>query len=95
MIRTWALIAILLGVASPGYTAQRVSVAELERILAEAQSLPDGELAAQLSDLQLTERFASARLTRWRASLTGAKSQRALLVLADRSAFLKPPRREA
>jgi VWFA-related protein len=91
VIRTWALIAILLGVASPGYTAQRVSVAELERILAEAQSLPDGELAAQLSDLQLTERFASARLAKWRASLTGAKSQRALLGLADRSAFLKLP----
>jgi hypothetical protein len=66
-------------------------VAELERVLASSQSLPDGELAAQLSDLQLTERLSWARLTRLRAALGGAKSQRALLGLADRSAFLEPP----
>ena len=94
MIRTWALVAVLLGVASPGYSAQRVSVAELERILAESSSLPDGALAGQLADLQLTERFSSAKLEHWRASLAGAKSQRALLGLADRSAFLKLPAAE-
>ncbi|HET6208259.1 MAG TPA: hypothetical protein VFD98_15690, partial [Terracidiphilus sp.] len=94
MIRTWALVAVLLGVASPGFSAQKVSVAELERILAESSSLPDGALAGQLADLQLTERFSSAKLERWRVGLTGAKSQRALLGLADRSAFLKLPTAE-
>jgi VWFA-related protein len=90
-MRKWALIAILLGIVLPANAAQRVSVEQLERILAEAQNTPDNELAAKLSDLRLTERLTSARLARWKASLAGQKSQRALLGLADQSAFLEPP----
>ncbi len=91
MIRTWALGAMLVGLATTAYAVRPVSVAELEQVLAASQSTPDGELAAQLSDLQLTERMSWARMARWRAALGGAKSQRALLGLADRSAFLEPP----
>jgi hypothetical protein len=74
VIRRCALFAILLGTVFPCLAAQRVSVAQLEGILAHAKTLPDGDLAAQISDLQLTERFNSARLARWRASLPGARS---------------------
>jgi VWFA-related protein len=94
LIRTWALIAVFVGLTAPTWPAQRVSVGQLERILAESQSLPDADLAARLSDLQLTERLDAARLARWRASLTGARSQRALLGVADRSAFLDLPAAE-
>lgn len=99
MIRTWALVGVLVGLVLAGLVpqaraARSVSVAELEQVLASSQSLPDGELASRLSDLQLTERLNWARLTRWRAALVGAKSQRALLGLADRSAFLEPPAAE-
>jgi VWFA-related protein len=82
---------MFVGLAAQAWSARPVSVAELERVLAASQSLPDGELAAQISDLQLTERLSWVRLARWRAALGGAKSQRALLGLADRSAFLEPP----
>jgi VWFA-related protein len=91
VIRPWALVGMLVGLAVPAYAVRPISVAELERVLAASQSLPDTELAAQLSDLQLTERLNWARLARWRAGLGRAKSERALLGLADRSAFLQPP----
>ena len=91
MIRTWALVGVLVGLVPQAYAARPVSVAELEQVLTASRSLPDGELASQLSDLQLTERLSWGRMSRWRAGLGGAKSQRALLGLADRSAFLEPP----
>ena len=94
MIRTWALLGMFVSLVPQMYAARQVSVADLEQVLAASQSLPDGELAAQLSDLQLTERLSWARMARWRAALSGAKSQRALLGLADRSAFLEPPAAE-
>ncbi len=50
----------------------------------------DEDLARELNGLALTERMNSAELTRWMAQMPGAKSQAALLVLADESAFLKP-----
>jgi VWFA-related protein len=94
MRRTCALFAIALAMALPVNAAQRVTVEQLERILTEAKSMLDNDLAEKLSDLRLTERLTSARLARWRAGIEGARSQRALLGLADRSAFLDPPAAE-
>src|SRR6266567_501560 len=90
VIRTWGIV-LLLGITLPACTAERVTVEQLESILTQSQSLPDAELAAKLSELQLTERFAPARVAHWRAALPGAKAQRALLGVADRSAFLALP----
>jgi VWFA-related protein len=80
--------------ALPSIAAEHVSVTQLEGILAKAQGQSDSSLAAELSSLQLTERFTSARVARWRASFPGPRSQRALMGLADRSAFLDPPASE-
>lgn len=91
MIRTWAVLALAVGIALPALAIERVSVAQLEGILAKAPNMSDTDLAAQLSTLQLTERFSSARIEHWRTTLPGAGSQRALTGLADRSAFLAPP----
>jgi VWFA-related protein len=71
--------------------ASRVSVDQLEGILAKAQGVSDTELASQLTSLQLTERLTSTHVAHWSAGLPGARSQRALLGLADRSAFLPLP----
>ena len=94
MIRICAGIVLSLGMALPSIAAEHVSVTQLEGILAKAPRQSDGALAAQLSSLQLTERFTSTRLARWRASFPGPRSQRALMGLADRSAFLDPPASE-
>jgi VWFA-related protein len=93
-MRTWALVAVLLGVTLPTVAEQRVSVEQLAGILTQAQSMPDADLAAKLSDLQLTERLSGAQLAHWKSTLSGEKSQRALTGVADRSAFLAPPASE-
>ncbi len=41
--------------------------------------------------MDLTERMSGAQLAQWNAGLLGAKSQAALVALADASAFLNPP----
>jgi len=84
-------IVLLLATTLPACNGEPVTVAQLEALLTQSQKLPDAELAAKLSDLQLSERLASARVAHWRATLPGAKAQRALLGLADRSAFLSLP----
>jgi VWFA-related protein len=94
MRRICALFAIALAVSLPVGAARQVTVEQLERILADSQNLPDSDLAEKLSELRLTERLTSARLARWRAGMAGERSQRALLGLADRSAFLEPPTAE-
>jgi len=94
MIRTPVLIALSIVLASSAVTAQHVGVAQLEEVLAMAKNRQDNELAAQLSGLQLTERLSSARLGHWKTSMPGVRSQRALVGLADRSAFLNPPEDE-
>jgi VWFA-related protein len=77
--------------ALPGNAAQRVTVEQLERILTESQGISDNELAEKLADLRLAERMTPGRLARLRAGMPGVRSQRALLGLADRSAFLEVP----
>ena len=94
MRRACALFAVALTMTLPGSAAQRVTVEQLERILSESQSMSDNDLAEKLSDLRLTERLTTARLARWRAGIAGARAQRELLGIADRSAFLDPPTAE-
>jgi hypothetical protein len=69
----------------------RVTVAQLEQVLAADGGKPDAKLALQLSGMELTERMSSARLSSWKARLPGAKAKAALVALADLSAFLIPP----
>jgi VWFA-related protein len=94
MRRTCALFAFALAITLPGNAAQQVTVEQLEHILTDARSTPDNDLAAKLADLRLTERLTSSRLARWGAQMPGARSERALLGLADRSAFLELPAAE-
>ena len=89
-----ALLLLLAGAALPAFAAKRVTVAELEQLLAAAHGKTDGRVAAQLADLELTERVASATLARWEAALPGRHAREALVALADRSAFLDLPAAE-
>ena len=75
----------------PNLAARRVTVAQLEQVLAAARGQSDAELARQLSDLVLTERLSYKKLSSWTASLRGKKSRQELVALADVSSFLEPP----
>lgn len=90
-MRKWALCFLLAGLALPALAANRVTVSQLEQVLAAASGKPDADAARQIAGLELTERLSSARLEQLRANLPGEKSQQALIALADTSAFLDPP----
>jgi VWFA-related protein len=91
MMRKLAFLLLLVGIALPAFAVKPVTVEQLERMLASAQSKPDAEVARLLSDLELTERLNSARLKQLQTNLPGERSQLALIALADTSAFLDLP----
>lgn len=93
-MRKLALLLLLAAIALPAMAAKRVTVEQLEQALTAAHGKQDAKVAQQLANLELTERLSAARLARWEASLPGAESRRALVVLADMSAFLDPPAAE-
>lgn len=76
----------------PDPATKRVTVDQLEQVLAAAHGQPDAEVARQLSNLELTERLSSTKLLSWKAGLNGTKARQALVALADASVFLDPPR---
>lgn len=75
----------------PPVPAQRVTVPQLESLLERDDKQHDGELAAQLSSMELTERLSSSKLASWLRQIRGKQSREALTVLADASVYLNPP----
>jgi VWFA-related protein len=88
--RNIALLLLLVAVTLPAL-ARRVTVSQLEQLIAFDHTLPDPELARQLVDLELTERVSDARLARLQDQCTGPTARQSLLVLAHLSAFLPLP----
>ncbi len=78
----------------PNLAIRRVTIEQLEQVLASARIESDAELARQLSDLVLTERLSYIKLSSWIASLRGKRARQALVALADLSSFLDPPSAE-
>lgn len=76
---------------TPEPAAKPVTIAEIEKILADNRRSGDGKLAAILTSLTLTERANAARLSRWNSEFAGAQTREALMGLADGSAFLPLP----
>ena len=71
--------------------ARSVTVKQLEQMLAENRSESDAEIARQLANLELTERLSETKAASLTASAHGKRTQGALRILADASAFLDPP----
>lgn len=68
---------LLAGLAGPAFAARRVTVAQLQQVIAAAHDMPDAKMAQQLSELEMTERMSAAR--------------QALLAVSEASAFLDLP----
>jgi VWFA-related protein len=94
----WVMGSLLLvGMAVPSWGAKRVTPAQLEQTLIadSAAHRPDAEIARQISELELSERLTERSLSRLRQPFAGdSRTATALLLLADRSAFLEPPTSE-
>lgn len=77
--------------ATPKNSLRRITVQQVEQLLSAAHGKADADVASQLSGRELTERFSTIRLSHWDKLLPGRKSWRALVALADESAFLDLP----
>jgi len=75
----------------PHRPSRQVTVAQLKQLLNADRGKLHGELADELYQLNLTERLNSQELLTLTAELHGPRARRALVVLADSSAFLDPP----
>lgn len=80
-----------LGIALPAFAQKPVTIAQFEDILTADRDAPDGKLAGQLAQLELTERASATRLARWEADFRGKQTREALIGLADASSFLDLP----
>ena len=77
--------------SNEGSAQQRVTVDQVQRIVANDNGERDAKLAQRLSGLELTERMSAAKRVSLEQSVRGSKSRSALVALADASAFLDPP----
>lgn len=98
----WAMrwLVLLLVVASmgvPASAAKRITVAQLEQLLTadRASHKSDVETARRIGAIELSERLTESALGRLRQPFASdSRTATALLLLADRSAFLDPPASE-
>lgn len=91
LLRKVALLLWLFGIGLPGFAATPISVEKLEQWLTAAADKRDAQIARRLSNLELTQRLSSDKLSHWLSALPGPKAQQALVAVADMSAFLDPP----
>ncbi len=87
----WASLLLLAGISPVSPGATRVTIDQLEQLLATVQHQRDAKVAEQLTGLELTERASSSRLARWEANFSGKRARQALVALADQSEFLNLP----
>lgn len=93
-MRKLTILLLLAGTVPPAFAAKPVTLDKVSQLLIYARGKPDAKLAAQLFNLELTERVSSSRLARWEAELPGPKSRQAVVALADASVFLRLPPEE-
>jgi VWFA-related protein len=94
----WILIAMFVATtAFPSWAEKRMTVAQFERMLVSSRvaNKSDVEIARKIGDAELSERLTDATLSRLNQQFaSGSLPAMALLLLADRSAFLDPPANE-
>ncbi|HMG86860.1 MAG TPA: VWA domain-containing protein [Terracidiphilus sp.] len=73
---------------------RRVSLAQLEPLLAASGGKSDADLAKELSELALTERLSEDKLLLLNAAASGKRVRQELRILADSATFLDAPAKE-
>ena len=96
-MRRLILIGLVAIMTVPAVASQRVTVAQLERVLIadNATHRTDAQIAGQIRGFEMTERLTDAALNRLATTLNlQPRTALALQLLADQSAFLDPPANE-
>ena len=94
-MRSLTVLTLLASLALPLSAAEPINVPTnvraLAAMVAASNREPDARLARRLYAMKLTDRLSTARLAGLQAQLPGEESRKALLALADSSAFLNLP----
>ncbi|HVU47625.1 MAG TPA: VWA domain-containing protein [Terracidiphilus sp.] len=93
MLRKILIFGLLAAIAGPSHAEKRLSVAKLERLLAEdaAAHKQDAEIARQIEGIVLTERMPDATFAQLAARFSsGSRTSAALRLLTDASQFQEP-----
>jgi hypothetical protein len=88
------MILVLVGaaaLASSAFAAKRLTIDQLQQVLAASRNKPDIELAWQIAGVEMAQSISDARLAVLARDLPGDQSRRSLRALADQSQFLDPP----
>jgi VWFA-related protein len=97
VMRRVLIAALVLAVALPSWAAKHMTVAQLAQMLSAESAVhkPDAEIAQKINGVELSERLSEKTLGQLSQPFpAGSKAAVALLLLADRSAFLDPPASE-
>jgi VWFA-related protein len=90
--------AVVLGLAAQiavsAFASSRVTVDQLNNVIAAGQRESDSKIASRLTAMELSERLNASMLAAMESALPGPESRRALVMLADQAAFLDPPSTE-
>ena len=62
-MRKLTVLLLLVAMTRPALASKRVTVSQLEEVLAAVSGKPDAEVAQQISDLELTERLSAEKLS--------------------------------
>ena len=76
------------------FASGRVTIEQLNKVIASAQGKRDGKIAERLLSLELGERLSAAKLTAMQAALPGPESRQALTIIAGIAEFQDPPSAE-
>jgi hypothetical protein len=92
-VKRFAWLVVILLITSPGWAAKKMTVQQLKDILAADQKSQksDGDVAAELKDLDLTEELTHSTMDSFKPMIPGQLTTEQLFVLEIRSAVLAPP----
>lgn len=93
-MRKVLVLLLCAGIALPCFAAKKVTVQQLEELVAAVQARPDAYVAGKLAEVELSERLNSARALRLDQSMPGPMARGSLMALTDASAFLPLPANE-
>ena len=85
------LVLLSLPVALQAQAPRRISVEELEQILAKAAQAKDSDLAQKLADVELNRPIAFEQFEELETECRDRRCRNALMAMADRSAFVERP----
>ena len=76
MKRAAVLWLVLAGMAVPSLAVKRVSISQLEQMVAMLHGKQDAEVAFRIADVELTERLSAARVEQLKTSVPGERSRK-------------------